>query len=354
MVQNILFRILVSPFALLYGIGVWIHHGFYRLGLLKSTSYSIPVIGIGNLTVGGAGKTPHVEFFLRWLQQHIEVSVLSRGYKRKTKGFREVFSGSQVEEVGDEPLQFKRKFPESGVFVSESRVLGIPHIIRQRLDTQLIVLDDAFQHRAVKPGLSLLLSEYDNLFTDDYLLPVGRLREWRSGYERADAIIISKCPHDLDHEARARIRSQIQPRPEQRLFFSHYRYGSMYQLLYPSVRINLHADMSVIVISGIARVGTLLAHVKEKAGYVKSIEYGDHHEFSKYEVAQLKEHYDRMEGTQKVIVTTEKDAVRLEKHRLYLQQNQLPVFVLPVSVTFGDDESTFKEYIQDFLLDFKV
>ncbi len=354
MVQNILFRILVSPFALLYGFGVWIHHAIYRLGLLKSTSYSIPVIGVGNLTVGGAGKTPHVEYFLRWLQEHLEISVLSRGYKRKTKGFREVFSGSQVDEVGDEPLQYKRKFPEAGVFVSESRVLGIPNIIRTRHDTQVILLDDVYQHLAVKPGVNMLLTEYDNLFTNDYLLPVGRLREWRSGYQRADSIVISKCPSDLDQATRERIRDQIKPAAHQRLFFSHYKYGSLYQLLYPSVRINLQPDMSVIIISGIARVGTLLAHVEEKAGYVKSIEYGDHHEFSKYEVAQLKEHYDRMEGTQKIIVTTEKDAVRLEKHRLYLQQNQLPVFVLPVSVTFGADEVAFKTYIKDFLLGFKA
>lgn len=354
MIQKALFRLLMSPLALLYGLGVSAHQGLYRMGLLKSTSFSIPVLGVGNLTVGGAGKTPHVEYLIRWLQNYLEVSILSRGYKRTTKGFREVLPGSLVDEVGDEPLQFKRKFPQTGVFVCESRVLGIPHILRTRPESQVILLDDAFQHRAVKPGINLLLTEYDNLFTDDFLLPVGRLREWRRAYRRADAIVVSKCPPNLSPSERDRILAQIKPSTGQLCFFSHFMYGKLYHMLYPSVRLQLHQQLSVILISAIARTETLVKHVQDHVHFVKSIEYGDHHNFSNYEVAQMREQYEKMEGEQKVIVTTEKDAVRLEKHRVYLQQHQLPIFVLPVAVTFGDDEPRFRAYIQDFLLNFKV
>lgn len=344
---------LMSPLALLYGIGVWVNQALYKVGLLKSVSFSTPVISIGNLTVGGAGKSPHVEYLTRWLDHYLQIAILSRGYKRKSKGFRRVYAHSTVAEAGDESLQIKRKFPEVGVYVSESRMLGIPNILRDEPETQVIILDDAYQHRSVQPGMNILLTEYDNLFTRDYLLPMGRLREWRHGYRRADAIIVTKCPPDLNEVSRSSIRSELKPLPHQQMFFSSFSYTRMYHLLYPSVQISLQSNMSVVVMSGIARVNTLLEYIEEKVEYVKSLEYGDHHDYTNYEVAQLKAQYDQLETDQKIIVTTEKDAVRLEKHRLYLQEHELPIFVLPVFVTFGQDEPKFQQYIQQFLLGFK-
>ncbi|MBX2817470.1 MAG: tetraacyldisaccharide 4'-kinase [Saprospiraceae bacterium] len=354
MIQKILFKILVSPFALLYGFGVSVHNGLYKWGLLKGVRFAVPVIGVGNLTVGGAGKSPHVEYLVRWLQEYLTIGILSRGYRRKTKGYRIVHTNSNVQEVGDEPLQFKRKFPQVGVYVCESRVIGIPNILRSEPETQLILLDDSFQHRAVQPQVNLLLTEYSDLFIHDHLLPVGRLREWRAGYKRADAIVVTKCPLDLDEEKRAQLIASIKPLKHQRVFFSSYQYGHLRHLLYPSIRLTLHAELSVIVISGIARVETLIEYVRDQVHYVKSIEYADHHQFTNYEVAQLKASFDQLDGEQKIIVTTQKDAVRLEKHRLYLQEQQLPIFVLPVFVTFNRDEENFQTYIRDSLLDFKA
>ncbi|MCL4153106.1 UNVERIFIED_CONTAM: hypothetical protein GTU68_053341, partial [Idotea baltica] len=170
---------------------------FYDSGILKSTSFNVPVISVGNLSVGGAGKTPHVEYLIMLLQDYLNVAVLSRGYKRKSKGFRWVNRKDQVTQTGDEPLQFKRKFPETAVAVCESRNIGIPMMLQGKKDIQTILLDDAFQHRSVVPGLNILLTTYDEPYTRDYLLPSGRLREFRSSAKRADVIIVTKCPDDI-------------------------------------------------------------------------------------------------------------------------------------------------------------
>ncbi len=353
MIQRFLFKILVSPLALLYGIGVASRNALYQIGFLKGTRFNIPVISVGNLTMGGAGKTPHVEYLAGWLSQYIDVSILSRGYKRKTRGFLSVTIHHQVEEVGDEVIQYRRKFPEVGIYVSESRVLGIPKIIASRPQTQTILLDDGYQHRAVTPALNILLTEYDKPFTKDQLLPIGRLREWRRGYQRANVIIISKCPSDLTTDQRAALVRSIKPKAHQRLFFSRYLYGQPYHMFYPSMKATLHQNQEILVISGIARTNYLLQYLEEKVAVVKSVEYEDHHFFTNYEVAQLKKQFDALSGSQKIIITTQKDATRLERHRVYIHQEKLPIYVLPVYVTFDDEESEFRNYVQNFLLQFK-
>ena len=197
MVRDFILKVLLSPFAILFGIGVAFKNILYRVGLLKGLRFSIPVINLGNLTVGGAGKTPHTEYLIRLLKEYITVSTLSRGYGRSTKGYLHVHAGNTADQVGDEPLQYKRKFPDITVAVCESRSLGIPKLIQHNPNVQSILLDDAYQHRSVEPALNILLTEHDHRFTHDFLLPVGRLREWRSAYKRADRIIVTKCPHDL-------------------------------------------------------------------------------------------------------------------------------------------------------------
>ena len=353
MIQRFIFRLLMAPFALLYGIGVAGRNMLYNIGFLKATSFSIPIISVGNLTVGGAGKTPHVEYLTSWLSQYIDVAVLSRGYKRSTRGFLEVGVHHRVEEVGDEALQYKRKFPMLGVFVSESRVLGVPKIIARQPQTQTILLDDGFQHRAIKPGLNILLTEFDHPFQQDYLLPMGRLREWRSGAQRADIIIVTKCPDHLSEQQKKEMFQALEP-GRQQVFFTYYRYAPLRHIFYPAMTVNLHSEMDVLVISAIAKTEYLLKYLEHKVSHVKSIEYEDHHQFTNYEVAQLKKQFDIMESQKKIIVTTEKDAVRLERHARFIQEEKLPIFVLPVFVAFHGEEELFKRTVQNHLLEFKV
>ena len=193
-------RVLLAPLTVLYGLGVSLRSLFYTSGVLKHTTFSLPIISVGNLSVGGAGKTPHVEYLVQLLKDYVHVATLSRGYKRKTKGFLLVHPHQSATQVGDEPLQYKRKYPDVTVAVGENRSLAIPEMLQHAPQTQVILLDDAFQHIAIRPSLNILLTEHGQLFTDDFLLPSGRLREWRSAYERADTIIVSKCPPDLPEE----------------------------------------------------------------------------------------------------------------------------------------------------------
>ncbi len=355
MVQSVLVRILLAPFALLYGLGVSLNSLFYRMGVLKSLSFNVPVISVGNLSVGGAGKTPHIEYLVRNFREYLDIATLSRGYKRKTQGFQLVHPGLDAEAVGDEPLQFKRKFPDVLVAVAEDRSLAIPRIMMERPSTQLILLDDAFQHRSVKPGLNILLTEYAHPFTRDWLLPSGRLREWRSAYQRADVIIVSKCPPDLSAEAAEKLRAEINPLPHQQLFFTCYDYLRPYYIFDSRYQLNFTPDLEVLLISAIARTDYLMDYLQEQVAAVRPLEYEDHHYFSNYDIADMQRSFERMDAKSKVILTTEKDATRLELHRAYLQQNRLPVFVLPVEVRFlFDGKEAFDALVKQFLVDFTV
>ena len=355
MIQQFLVRILLAPFSLLYGLGVGLNNFFYRIGLLKSMSFNVPVVSVGNLSVGGAGKTPHIEYLVRSLREFIDVATLSRGYKRKTRGFQVVQPGLDALQVGDEPMQFKRKFPDVLVAVAEDRAFAIPQIMMEQPSTQLILLDDAFQHRAVQPGLNVLLTEYDRPFTRDWLLPAGRLREWRSAYHRADVIIVSKCPPDLSEADAQRLRNEINPLPNQQIFFSYYEYQSPYYLFDPRYKLRFTPELEVLLISAIANTDYLLQYLRSQTGEVRPLEYEDHHYFSKYDISDLQRNFERMDATAKVIVTTEKDATRLELHRDFLLENRLPIFVLPVEVKFHFDQGpTFDQVVKDYLLNFTV
>lgn len=355
MSDDIVIRILLLPLALLYGLGMGIRNLMYRIGVLRSVHFDLPVISIGNLTVGGTGKSPHIEYMLRWLDQFVNVAVLSRGYGRKTEGYRPVSVIDSVEQAGDEPVQFKRKFPNISVSVSESRALGVPEIVRRNPDTQCVLLDDAFQHLSVTPGLNILLTEFSRPFTRDWLLPAGRLREGRYEYRRADIIIVTKCPPGLTDKQRADILKEIDPYPRQRVFFSQYRYGVAYDLLRPDVRRSLDLQTDVLLVSAIANTDYLLEHLGQTVHAVQALEYSDHHYFDEADLNNVRRRFNAMPGQQKIILTTEKDATRLELHRTFLWQHQLPIFVLPTEVEFcGDDEAGFQAEVRRFLLEFKV
>lgn len=355
MIQRRLVQLLLAPFSLLYGMGVSLRNAFYRAGLLKSMTFSVPVISVGNLSVGGAGKTPHIEYLIRLLREHIKIATLSRGYNRKSRGFLEVQRNNNAELVGDEPLQYKRKYPDIGVYVAEDRAFAIPQIIMQQEDTQMVLLDDAFQHRSVQPGVNILLTEYYNRFTHDYLLPSGRLREWREAYERADVIIISKCPPTISPEEKAAIRAEINPLPHQQLFFSYYAYQAPYYQFNPRYRLQLDKETDVLLICAIARTEYLIDYLQSQAGSVQSLEFADHHYFSKEDISTLHRSFNNLDSKRKVIITTEKDAMRLELHREFLIQERLPIFVLPTEVQFHFGEGPqFDEIIRQYLLNFKV
>jgi tetraacyldisaccharide 4'-kinase len=354
MVRNIFLQILLSPFAILFGIGVTLKNILYSVGLLKGLKYSIPVINIGNLTVGGAGKTPHTEYLIRLLKEYISVATLSRGYQRKSKGFMLVQPRHNATIAGDEPLQYKRKFPDITVAVSESRSLGIPKLMQQNPGIQTILLDDAYQHRSVDPALNILLTEYGHLFTQDYLLPIGRLREWRSAYRRAHRMIVTKCPADLTQNEADKITQDIRPLAHQKLYFSRYKYHHPYYIFNPSYRILLEEEVDVLLVCAIARTTYLEEYVSDKVKSLKTLQYEDHHTFTSFDLGQIQRHFEQIESDKKLILTTEKDAMRLELHRAFLHQKEMPVFALPIEVEFlFNQKEAFDADIQDFLLKFK-
>lgn len=355
MVRTWLLRIFLSPFAILYGLGVFIRNQLYRLGLLKSVEFNIPVISIGNITIGGTGKSPHIEYLINLLKEHIQVATLSRGYGRKTKGYLVVAPNMSAEQAGDEPLQFKRKFPDIPVVVSESRTFGVIQMIQQFSSLQCILLDDAFQHLSVKPGLNLLLTAYDFPFHKDFLLPVGRLREWPAAASRADAIIVTKCPADWNTSKRENMTRQLKVHPDQEVFFSRFRYGHPYSFFNPAHRIHLGKKRDVVVLSAIANTDYLMDYLERFDNTYHSLSFTDHHLFTVDEISQMSQLFDQLKNDQKFVLTTEKDAVRLEPHRQFLYEKKIPVFVLPVQVEFLDqDKDRFDRFVQDFLLNFKA
>lgn len=353
--KNWLARILLSPFSLLYAGIISLRNIFYEAGLLKSTSFNLPVINVGNLSIGGTGKTPHIEYLIRLLKPYLKVATLSRGYKRKSKGFRLIRYSDDALTAGDEPLQFKRKNNDVAVAVSESRNIGIPLIVQHHPETQVILLDDAFQHRSVVPGLNILLTEYSNLFTDDFLLPAGRLREPRDAYRRADIIIVTKCPTELDEDQKLSIRRKINPLKFQKLFFSNYKYLNPYFIFDPNIRIKLDHDTHVVLISAIANAEYLLDYLDDTCTVDNIVKYEDHHYFTDVEMEQFKKINDNVQKDQSIFITTEKDAMRLSLHKDFIVQNKIPIFVLPIEVAFLDDEKElFDQTVKSYLIDFKV
>ncbi len=355
MIGSYIVKILLAPFSILYGIGITIRNLLYRAKLLNSVSFSVPVIGVGNLAIGGTGKTPHVEYLTHLLNHYISIAILSRGYKRKTSGYLEVLPTHNAEEVGDEPLQYKLKFHDVKVAVSESRVFGIPKLMGTHPDIQVVLLDDAFQHREVKPALNLLLSEYARPYTRDFLLPSGRLREWPAGAARADAIIVSKCPHDLTRADADKMKETLSVAPHQEVFFSRYQYEQPYAMYHPENRIPIDQNTDILLVTAIARTDYLMDYIAENAGFVKALEYEDHHYYTSRDMQYIKDTFDAIPSKNKIILTTEKDAVRLFLHHDFLQKTDLPIFVLPLRVAFlFDDGPRFDQYIKDFLTQYKI
>ena len=355
--KNPLFSItvLLLPFAILFGLIGFIRNALYDHKVIRPVRFSVPTIGIGNLVVGGTGKSPHIEYLVRLLSPYINVASLSRGYGRKTTGNMEVLSTATSEDVGDEALVLKMKYPDLGVFVGAQRALAIPEVMKAKPMTDVILLDDIFQHRSVVPFENILLTEYELPYYNDFLLPVGALRETTNGAYRADTIIVTKCPPKLTLEQENDIIAKIKPLPHQKIFFSTFNYGHPYQLFQPNSRVALTAQMDVVLFSAIAGTDYLMQYLKSKAGTIHSFEYPDHHFFTNQEMGSLKLAFDDLKNNQKIILTTEKDAVRLALHRKYIYDNNLQIFILPAEVSFiGSNGHLFDDHIKSRLLEFKV
>lgn len=340
-------RRLLFPFSWLYGAGVFLRNKLFDLRVLKSVSFDTPVICVGNLRVGGEGKSPHIEYLISLLKDEFKTGTLSRGYKRKTKGFQLATSDSEAGDIGDEPLQFSKKFQDISVAVDKDRVLGITHLIAEK-NTEVILLDDAFQHRYVQAGLSILLTSYGHLYVNDFLLPAGNLREPVSGAKRADILIVSKCPKELDEAGKAHIIAQLQPLPHQQVYFTTLVYGKLTPL-YSGPMLLPSPSASCLVVTGIANPQSLIKECKTQFNQVVHYGFSDHHAFSKYDIELIRKKLDAMPGTEKFILTTEKDAMRLQAKALQPYVKNLPLYYIPISIRFLDKETIFNEQIKKYV-----
>lgn len=348
-------QILLLPISLIYGLSVGLRKLFYRWDILKSTEFNLPVISVGNMSIGGTGKSPHIEYLIRLLKDHVNVATLSRGYGRSTKGFRWVKNSDSSRDVGDEPLQFAKKFQNIAVAVGENRVLAVVQMLKEIPAIQTILLDDAYQHLAINPGFNLLLTEYSRPYHKDMLLPTGRLREWRSASHRADAILVTKCPPEILEPDGPRWRKDLGLSHDQQLFFSRYRYGQPYFILDPEITVELHGGQDVLVVSAIANTDYLMDYLRPRSKGLKSIDFEDHHYFNAYEIGQIERSYIHFSESEKIIITTEKDATRLLLHRDIIMDKQLPIFVLPVEVEFlNHGGAEFDEMIKNFIREFEA
>jgi len=344
------FRVLLLPFAKLYGLIIVIRNWLYDKGYLRSSAFNLPLICVGNLSVGGTGKSPMVEYLIELLQPQFKIATISRGYKRKTKGYLLANANSTALEIGDDPMQFHLKFPMLDVAVGEERIVAIPQLLHDRPDTQAIILDDAFQHREVKAGFNILLTQYHDLFTKDFFLPTGDLRDQRSSYKRAQVIIVTKCPASLSETERQQIIKDISPLPHQQVFFTSIEYGIPYHITNHSIRYISNED-EVLLVCGIANPRPLKDYLFDTAATYYQMDYNDHHIFRIDDLKDMRKRFQSINADRKMIVTTEKDAVRLLKFTDELKD--MPLYVLPVKHCFlFSEDKVFDALVTDFIRNF--
>ena len=341
------FRFVLFPLSILYGCIIWLRNKLFDKNILKSVSFNFPIICVGNLSVGGTGKTPMVEYLVRLLKQDYQVATMSRGYKRKTKGFAIANENTTALDIGDEPMQFYKKFSDITVSVAEERLVSIPQLLHDRPGTKVIILDDAFQHRQVKAGLNILLTEYRDLFTRDFILPAGNLRDMKSSYKRAEIIIVTKCKSHLNEDEKEKIIQEIDPLPQQKIFFSKIEYGSPYHLFTKEEKF-LTPDSDILLVCGVANPKPIKEVLNTYVASYDMIRFRDHHIFNTDDLKEIKERFELLMGNDKLILTTEKDGVRLDKFETELRD--LPIYVIPIrhKILFGEDE-IFHSLVTDFV-----
>jgi tetraacyldisaccharide 4'-kinase len=341
------FRILLFPFSLLYGLIVITRNYLFDKNILKSVSFNLPIIAVGNLVVGGTGKSPMVEYLLELLRNRYMVATLSRGYKRKTKGYALSHASTTALEIGDEPMQFHTKFPDVAVAVGEARIEAIPQLLQDRPYTNVIILDDAFQHRSIKPGLNILLTSCNDLFTRDFFLPTGDLRDQRSSYKRADIIVVTKGSPFMSPEEREKVIKEISPLPHQHIFFTSILYNQPYHILSTQKR-GITVFDEVLLVTGIANPLPLKNYIVNQCKTYEEMAFSNHHIYTIDDLKDIRKRFQEMHAENKLIITTEKDAVRLIKFQEQLLD--LPVYVLPVQHKFLFGEGTqFDNLVVSFI-----
>jgi tetraacyldisaccharide 4'-kinase len=343
------------PLSWLYGVGVKLRNTMFEVGALKSRAFTVPVISVGNITVGGTGKTPHVEYLVELLKDQFRVAVLSRGYKRKSKGFVLAQKDTPMPQIGDEPYQMKQKFPSVIIAVDGNRCHGIDQLMEQEDTPDVILLDDAFQHRYVKPGINILLVDYHRLIIYDKLLPAGRLREPLEGKDRADIVIVTKCPKELKPMEYRVITKQMKLYAYQNLFFTTLQYGQLKPLFEKGTTagglqtIDQLGDQNVLLLTGIASPKQLYYDLKPVAANLTPLSFSDHHQFSEKDQEIINEQFSALPSP-KCIITTEKDATRLQDCKGLSDDVRKNIYVLPVSIRFmQDQDNMFNQQIRDYV-----
>ncbi len=339
------------PLSWFYGIGVGFRNLLFEMGVLKEHTYKTPVISVGNITVGGTGKTPHVEYLIRLLKDHVHVAVLSRGYKRKSSGFLLAQTDTPLSDIGDEPYQMKQKYPDITVAVDAKRTRGIEYLISGKetgLEIDAILLDDAYQHRYVKPGLNILLVDYHRLIIHDKLLPAGRLREPVKGKDRADIVIVTKCPTTLNPMEFRVLTKQMNLYPYQQLFFTTIKYEPLHPLFDGTEQIEKLEELTgrhILLLTGIASPKQIYYDLKSHMPDIYPLRYSDHHNFKKKDIKKINEAFEALPSP-KLIITTEKDAVRLKETEGLTPEARRGIYVLPISIEFMlQGEESFNEKI---------
>ncbi|MFS4484098.1 tetraacyldisaccharide 4'-kinase [Hyunsoonleella sp. 2307UL5-6] len=333
-----LLRKILFPIVPIYYMVTWLRNKFYDFGIKTSTTYDVPVICVGNLSVGGTGKTPMIEYLIILLKAQHKVATLSRGYKRKSVGFQLADNTTVMEDIGDEPFQFHNKFGSSiYVAVDSNRVNGIAQLLQQTKPPNIVLLDDAFQHRKVKAGFNIMLTTYNNPFFKDIVLPTGNLREPRQGYKRANIIVVTKCPLDIADTEKAKFIKKINALNHQQVFFSSISYSNI--VLSKTEKVNLDVINNFTLVTGIANAEPLVRYLKSKNLKFEHLNYKDHHQFSVEDISNLELH--------EKLLTTEKDYMRLKKYKSLERK----LFYLPIKMVISESE-VFDGVINDFIKSF--
>jgi tetraacyldisaccharide 4'-kinase len=348
-------RKLLLPLSALYGLVIYTRNYLFDSGKIKSSSFPVPVISFGNLTTGGTGKTPHVEYIIRLLRKDFSIATLSRGYGRKSKGFLIAEIPSSTRRIGDEPMQYLTKFKEITVCVSEDRSEAINNLINSNRPPEVIIMDDAYQHRKVIAGLNILLIEYESFFESSYLLPAGNLREPVSSKKRADIIIITKTPNILVPIEKKRVLEKLKAEPEQKVFFSYIKYGEFTKVFGQQNAMQMGAGyyaekrFTILLVTGIANPSGLIEYLRRLTDKIEMLIFPDHHEFNQKDILKIQQTFDNIANPSKIILTTEKDAMRLQNPDIDSSIQKLPFFYLPIEIYIHQDQEIFNQVILDYV-----
>lgn len=345
--MNVFFKILLAPFALIYWCITSFRNFLFNRNIKRSLSFSLPIINVGNLSMGGTGKTPHIEMLIRLFKSQYKVATLSRGYGRKVYGFQLANEQSSAHTIGDEPYQFYRKFGDDiSVAVDADRVAGVSEICLKVPDVELVLLDDAYQHRHIKPGYNILLTDFSKPFYEDFVLPVGTLREARSGKKRADCIIVTKCPDNLSEKQKQNIRAKMAPLRHQNVFFSQITYGEVKPLT--KISNSLTSKKWILLVTGIANADPLYNYLAKTYNIIKHFKFPDHYAFKPKDITEIHNLLIKFADDNPVVITTEKDAMRLMNEDMMTAIKAQPWFYQTIKVEL-DRQKDFNKIIEKYV-----